>query len=260
MGQCHCKGQFDDEAKHNEARPGKPAKKGANGAKGEEIPKPAPKAEGNVHEQVKVQRLSASEAEYAALVAMTNFAIEDIAVLREKFERVTQTQVTDGCIQRGQFLRILEQDEAKAPLIYNRVFDKFDYKKNGTIDFQEFVCGVSHFAPNAPEEEKINFAFKLFDLQEDAQIHKSEVKQILEPSLSNADIFLEDDQIDRMVDNTVSPYTEDPAGSLTYAQFFRLCKENPQALAMFNLPSITVRNSSPATSPVTSPSGAPAST
>ena len=109
-----------------------------------------------------------------------------------------------------QFLAVLGQDTRNdgkdAPLIYHRVFEKFDYKKNDVIDFQEFVCGLSHFAEKASLEEKIacertvamrcwpadcacvscTVAFKLFDLVGDDKIHKDEVKQILQPSLVNA--------------------------------------------------------------------------
>lgn len=189
--------------------------------------------------------LSEKESEYAALVAMTNFDAEDIAILREKFETVSNTKIKDGKIHRVEFLAVLGQDtrnEGKdAPLIYHRVFEKFDYKKNNTIDFQEFVCGLSHFAEKASLEEKIAFAFKLFDLVGDDKIHKDEVKQILRPSLQNAGLEFTDEQIDRIVAST---FEETGGDTISYSQFFEMCHQNPMAMSMFTIPFITEREKS----------------
>lgn len=42
-----------------------------------------------------------------------------------------------------------------------QVFDMFDIKRNGVIDFGEFVRSLSVFHPNTPEEKKIE-CMKLF--------------------------------------------------------------------------------------------------
>jgi serine/threonine-protein phosphatase 2B regulatory subunit len=40
-----------------------------------------------------------------------------------------------------------------------QVFDLFDEKKNGVIDFDEFIHALSIFHPLAPVEEKISCLF-----------------------------------------------------------------------------------------------------
>ncbi|GJM90914.1 hypothetical protein PR202_ga07240 [Eleusine coracana subsp. coracana] len=47
-----------------------------------------------------------------------------------------------------------------------RIFDLFDPKRNGVIDFGEFVRSLNIFHPDTPEAEKITFAFKLMILEE----------------------------------------------------------------------------------------------
>jgi len=191
-------------------------------------------------------QLSEKDSEYAALVAMTNFNHNDIEILREKFEKVSNTRIIDGKIHKVEFLSVLGQDITEdghnAPLIYHRVFEKFDYKKNNTIDFQEFVCGLSNFAERAPLEQKIRFAFTLFDLGNDDMIHRDEVKQILEPSIRNSGLRLSDDQVDRIVAQTFVGADHNNGDALSYSQFFEMCHNHPEALSMFTIPAITERS------------------
>ncbi|GMQ05813.1 hypothetical protein CsSME_00050681 [Camellia sinensis var. sinensis] len=46
-----------------------------------------------------------------------------------------------------------------------KLFDLFDLKQNGVIEFGEFVRSLSIFHPNAPEAEKVAFVFRLYDLR-----------------------------------------------------------------------------------------------
>jgi serine/threonine-protein phosphatase 2B regulatory subunit len=58
---------------------------------------------------------------------------------------------------------------------FKQIFDLFDLKRNGVIDFGEFVRSLNIFHPETPLAEKIAFAFRLYDLRGTGYIEREEV-------------------------------------------------------------------------------------
>ncbi|KAK2491084.1 hypothetical protein MC885_000474 [Smutsia gigantea] len=52
------------------------------------------------------------------------------------------------------------------PLV-QRVFDIFDTDGNGEMDFKEFILGTSQFSVKGDEEQKLRFAFSIYDMDKD---------------------------------------------------------------------------------------------
>ncbi|EHA98537.1 Glutamate [NMDA] receptor subunit 3A [Heterocephalus glaber] len=60
------------------------------------------------------------------------------------------------------------------PLV-KRVIDIFDTDGNEEVDFKEFITGISQFSVRGNEEQKLRFAFRIYDIDKDGYISNGEL-------------------------------------------------------------------------------------
>ncbi|KAL9045753.1 MAG: hypothetical protein Q9214_001260 [Letrouitia sp. 1 TL-2023] len=60
-----------------------------------------------------------------------------------------------------------------------RMIAIFDEDGGGDVDFQEFVSGLSAFSSKGNKEEKLRFAFKVYDIDRDDYISNGELFIVL---------------------------------------------------------------------------------
>ncbi|XP_032892205.1 lysophosphatidylcholine acyltransferase 2 [Amblyraja radiata] len=68
------------------------------------------------------------------------------------------------------------------------VFALFDRNGDGTIDFREYVIGLVILCSPANTEETVQFAFKMFDIDEDGYITEDEFSSLLRSAFSLHDL------------------------------------------------------------------------
>ena len=109
-----------------------------------------------------------------------------------------------------------------------RVISIFDIDKNGSISFAEFLTGNYHFYLGLSslygndEEQKIQFAFKIYDIDEDGYITNGELFTVLKMMVGNN---LNDLQLQQLVDRTIIKADLDYDGKISYEEFKFMVKD-----------------------------------
>ncbi|CAM0954352.1 unnamed protein product [Alopecurus aequalis] len=172
----------------------------------------------------------------AVLAAQTSFTVNEVEALYELYKTLSFSTIKDGLIHKEEFRLALLRNNRGANLFADRVFDMFDLKRNGVIEFGEFVRSLSIFHPKASQSDKTKFAFKLYDLHGTGYIEREELKEMVVALLGESDLSLSDTAVEEIVDNTFSQADSNGNGRIDPKEWEEFVKKNPASLSNMSLP------------------------
>ena len=105
----------------------------------------------------------------------------------------------------------------------------FDEDGGGDVDFQEFVSGLSAFSSKGNKEEKLRFAFKVYDIDRDNYISNGELFIVLKMMVGSN---LKDQQLQQIVDKTMMEADLDGDGKINFEEFTRMVENTDVSLSM----------------------------
>ncbi|RCV26054.1 hypothetical protein SEVIR_5G221500v4 [Setaria viridis] len=174
--------------------------------------------------------------EAVALAAETSFTVSEVEALHDLFRKISNTVVKDNLIHKEEFHVALFRNKKKQNLFVDRLFDLFDQKGNGVIEFGEFVRSLSVFHPGAPEEQKAAFAFKLYDLRQTGFIERNELKEMVCALLDESELDITSDAVEMIVDRTFDQADTKGDGRIDQEEWTAFAKDNPYVLRNMTLP------------------------
>lgn len=145
------------------------------------------------------------------LMEGTNFDRDEIDRLRKRFMKMDKDG--SGTIEKNEFLSI--PGISSNPLA-NRLMDVFDEDGSGSIDFQEFITGLSAFSGKTSKDDKLRFAFKIYDIDRDGFIGNGELFIVMKMMVGKN---LQDEELQQIVDKTMMEADEDGDGKLSFDEF-----------------------------------------
>ena len=105
----------------------------------------------------------------------------------------------------------------------------FDEDGGGDVDFKEFVSGLSAFSSKGNKEEKLHFAFKVYDIDRDGFISNGELFIVLKMMVGNN---LKDMQLQQIVDKTMMEADQDGDGKISFEEFKGMVESTDVSLSM----------------------------
>ncbi|KAM6169475.1 calcineurin subunit B type 2 [Rhynchocyon petersi] len=140
-----------------------------------------------------------------------HFDQEEIRRLGKSFRKMDLDK--SGTLSVDEFL--LMPELRNNPLL-GRIIDLFDTDGNGEVDFREFITGASQFSVRGAEEQKLRFAFSIYDMDKDGYISNGELFQVLKMMVGDN---LKDSQLQQLVDKTIIILDTDGDGKISFEEF-----------------------------------------
>ncbi|XP_061360139.1 calcineurin B-like protein 4 [Gastrolobium bilobum] len=174
--------------------------------------------------------------EPAVLAAGTPFTVSEVEALYELYNKLSNSVIKDGLIHKEEFQLALFRNKNMSNLFADRIFDLFDVKRNGVIEFGEFVRSLGTFHPNAPVEDKIDFTFRLYDLRQTGYIEREELKEMVLALLHESELVLSDDVVETIVDKSFGDADKKGDGRIDQDEWKAFVIEHPSLIRNMTLP------------------------
>ncbi|CAI8589094.1 unnamed protein product [Vicia faba] len=172
------------------------------------------------------------------LASETTFSVSEVEALFELFKSISRSVIDDGLISKEEFQLAIFNNRAKENLFANRIFDLFDVKGKGVIDFGDFVRALDVFHPNASQDVKIDFSFRLYDLDNSGFIERHEVKEMINAILCESEIKLSDDMVETIIEKTFLDADPNQDGKIDKSEWKIFVSKNLSLLKIMTLPNL----------------------
>ena len=140
-----------------------------------------------------------------------NFSERELQKLYKNFSKIDRDK--SGTLEPSEFFEIPEL--ANNPLV-KRVIAVLDRNNDGNISFLEFVQGLNSLSAGASQEDKLRFAFQIYDINNDGFISNGELFQVLKMMVGSN---LNDVQLQQLVDRTIVKADTDFDGKISFNEF-----------------------------------------
>ncbi|KAK0251421.1 Calcineurin subunit B [Friedmanniomyces endolithicus] len=171
-----------------------------------------------------VEMGNTSSAMLENIVQSSNFDRDEVDRLRKRFMKLDKDN--SGTIERDEFLSL---PQVSSNPLATRMIAIFDEDGGGDVDFQEFVSGLSAFSSKGNKEEKLKFAFKVYDIDRDGYISNGELFIVLKMMVGSN---LKDQQLQQIVDKTIMEADLDHDGKISFAEFQKMVENTDVSMSM----------------------------
>jgi serine/threonine-protein phosphatase 2B regulatory subunit len=159
-----------------------------------------------------------------SIVEGSNFDREEVDRLRKRFMKLDRDN--SGTIEREEFLSL---PQISSNPLATRMIAIFDEDGGGDVDFEEFVGGLSAFSNKGNKEQKLRFAFQVYDIDRDGYISNGELFIVLKMMVGSN---LKDQQLQQIVDKTIMEADLDKDGKISFEEFTKMVENTDVSISL----------------------------
>ncbi|ETO29189.1 hypothetical protein RFI_07937 [Reticulomyxa filosa] len=194
-----------------------------------------------------LEQIKKDQCEYEYLTKITHFDVNTLRLLHARFNGIDMSIHNDGVISMEEFARVLGVD--RQSLLVQRFFHFIDKSDMGVLNFRNFAVAMSMLRTSyqtliktqktksneASPQEKMEFSFFLYDMNNDKLIDKEELRKMVCSASEYIDMHLSEEQIEKLVNDTFLICDKDKNGVIDYNEYCAFCQENPRILQPFTI-------------------------
>ncbi|EDO47515.1 predicted protein [Nematostella vectensis] len=129
--------------------------------------------------------------------------------------------------------KILTLPELKVNPFRDRICKVFSSSKDGSLTFEDFLDMMSVFSENAPKSVKVEYAFRIYDFNEDDYICENDLKKVIMRLCGEQ--RLSDDNMQAMIEKIFEEADLDEDNQLSFAEFEHVISKAPDFVNSFRI-------------------------
>ena len=180
-----------------------------------------------------VSKAGLSKGEFEKLAKTSHFTVEEISKLYGSFKQIAGSTTADGKIDVNEFANMLG---IRSLGFAGKIFSAFDSQPDRTLDFSEYVHGLSAVSARATLEERAAFVFNVYDADRGGTITTDELLEVMKLSLGeNSDVKIPETALNRIVNDTIKKMDQNNDGEISLQEFTDAARKNPSILNCVNI-------------------------
>ncbi|XP_067376834.1 A-type potassium channel modulatory protein KCNIP2 isoform X13 [Channa argus] len=170
------------------------------------------------------------------LQEQTKFTKKELQVLYRGFKN----ECPSGVVNEENFKTIYSQffPQGDSSMYAHFLFEAFDTNKNGSVSFEDFVFGLSIIL-RGTINDRLNWAFNLYDLNKDGCITKEEMLDIMRSIYDMMGKYtyptMQDDAPREHVESFFQKMDRNKDGVVTIEEFIESCKKDENIMQSMQL-------------------------
>ncbi|KAL5017467.1 hypothetical protein ScPMuIL_007056 [Solemya velum] len=164
---------------------------------------------------------------------LTYFTKKEILHVWKRFQQLDPDALSADNNAKITAEKIMDLPELKVNPFKDRICKVFSSSGDGNMSFEDFLDMMSVFSDNAPKNVKVEYAFRIYDFDEDDTISSGDLKRVVDRLTGEKN--LSDEDMQQLIDNIFEEADLDDDDSLSFAEFEHVISKAPDFVNSFRI-------------------------